>query len=88
MAVRALMLFIYLIYTPDTTEEIILTQFSIFISIWFYNLSTFDGHYWSSSSHCELPKLPLFHVSPSIKKCLWAKCNTAASSACTNFDVL
>jgi hypothetical protein len=88
MVVRVLMLVIYLIYTLDTTENINLTQFFIFMSIWFYNLSTFYVHYWSSSTHCELSKLPLFHVSPSVKKCPWARCTTEAKSACTKFDVL
>jgi hypothetical protein len=44
MVVRVLMLVIYLIYTLDTTEHINLTQFFIFMSIWFYNLSTFYVH--------------------------------------------
>lgn len=68
MAVRVLLLFVYLTHTPDTTEEINLKQFFIFMSIWFYNLPIFDGHYWSSSPHCELSKLPSLHVSPSVKK--------------------
>ena len=88
MAVRVLTLVIYLIYALDATEDINLTQFFIFMSIWFYNLSTFDVHYCSSSSHCELSKLPLFHVSPSVKKCPWARCTAEANSACTKFDVL